>query len=134
MVASINIMQAVACDDVRQETSGKFILIGVYGGNIGLPAFPAHIGLAFWMRSFPEKIGNYHLQFRVRGPNDSVLASGQMIAAIRELEDTVLVIPALPVQIQNVGQIVLEYREGNRPWNLIWTGDVRLLPSPPPLG
>jgi len=132
MVASINITQAVACDDVRQETSGKFILIGVYSGNMGLPAFPAHVGLAFWMRSRPTKIGTYHLQFRVRGQNDSILSNGQMYVTISEREDTVLVIPALPLQIQSEGQITLEFRLSGRGRHTIWTCDVRLVPPPPP--
>ena len=35
-----DLQMSVLCDDVRQERSGKFILIGLFA-VIGLPAFPA---------------------------------------------------------------------------------------------
>src|SRR5271166_1271127 len=49
--ASINISQAIACDDIRQEINGKHILIGVYSGNLGVPSFPNVIALGFWVPS-----------------------------------------------------------------------------------
>lgn len=36
-------VQTVFCDDIRQEVNGKLSLIGVYGGNMLVPAFPVII-------------------------------------------------------------------------------------------
>lgn len=41
---------AVFCDDIRQEASGKEILIGVYGSDIIPTSLPATILLSIWIK------------------------------------------------------------------------------------
>ena len=128
---SINIVHAIACDDIRQEMNGKFILIGVYGGNMGLPFFPTQIPLAFWMSAEPSKEGDYHIQFRITAPGANPMTlQGQMTLHIEE--NTALVLPPMPVAVGTPGDITLEYREGDRPWRQICRLQARLVPSPTP--
>jgi hypothetical protein len=130
-LASINIAHAIACDDIRQETNGKFILIGAYSGNIGLPFFPIQIAIGFWMLAKPSQKGDYQVQFRIKGPGDEeVLASGQMTVHVQEQENTALVIPPIPLSIKSAGDIKLQYQEGSESWITICNLQAKLVPSP----
>ncbi len=133
-LGSINIAYAIACDDIRQEANGKFILIGVYSGNIGLSSFPAQIGIGFWMIAKPSKKGEYHIQFRVQilGESDPVVG-GEMTAHVRdEQQEAVLIIPPIPILIPSPSDLTLQYREGDSAWNIVCAMRVRLaLPAPP---
>jgi hypothetical protein len=131
-LASINIVHAIACDDIRQETTGKFILIGVYSGNLGLPFFPSQIALGFWMLARPSKEGDYHVQFRVEVPGETQGISGTMLVHVREKEDTALVMPPMPIPLESPGEIVLQYREGDGLWNTVCRLQARLVPTPTP--
>lgn len=127
---SINIAHAIACDDIRQETNGKFILIGAYSGNIGLPFFPIQIAIGFWILAKPSQKGDYQVQFRVKGPeDDEVLAGGQMNVHVQEQENTALVIPPMPLSIRSAGDIELQYQEGSGSWNTICNLQAKLAPS-----
>jgi hypothetical protein len=131
-LASINIAYVIMCDDIRQEITGKFILIGVYPGNIAIPAFPAQVILGFWMLARPTKIGSYQLQFRLQGPDGAESWSGQMLVHVNKKEDTALVIPPLPIQIQSPGHISLQCREGGGEWTTVSSFEASLPPPPPP--
>jgi hypothetical protein len=47
----------IVCDDIREEKSNKDILVGVYTGDILVPAFPAIIALAAWMKVEASQLG-----------------------------------------------------------------------------
>ncbi|MEY2930228.1 MAG: hypothetical protein RL033_977 [Pseudomonadota bacterium] len=36
-------MFTIFCDDVRQEAGGKFAYMGIYGANLLVPEYPAHL-------------------------------------------------------------------------------------------
>lgn len=40
MTPKIKVEYAIVCDDIRQEISGKLIVIGLYTSNIGVPYYP----------------------------------------------------------------------------------------------
>jgi len=129
-LASINISHAIACDDIRQEMNGKHILIGVYSGNLGLPFFPAPIAIGFWVLAKPSHKGDYDVQLRVEGPDRKEVTRGNMIIHIREVEDTALAIPPLPINLTMPGEITLQYREGDGSWKTICTLDARQVTPP----
>lgn len=55
----------ILCDDVRSEIGGKFVLVGVYPGNvIVLRNFPAKISVTTWMVFTIQKGGNFRAKFR----------------------------------------------------------------------
>jgi hypothetical protein len=47
----------VICDDIRQETNGKQILIGVYGSAVLVPSMPFSIPLSVWIEYQAREIG-----------------------------------------------------------------------------
>ena len=64
------------CDDVRQEVTGKLIIVGLYMGTITVPQIPAQLpGLTIFQVFDSDRIGA--LQFRMRIQN---LDNGQTVA------------------------------------------------------
>jgi hypothetical protein len=47
--SNVMLEQALLCDDVRMEQSGKSILIGVYNQHMMLPYFPVAIPVCLWV-------------------------------------------------------------------------------------
>jgi hypothetical protein len=127
--ASINISQAIACDDIRQEINGKHILIGVYSGNLGVPSFPNVIALGFWVLAKPSQIGDYDVQLRVQDTDGKEVTRGNMLIHVQKVEDTALVIPSMPIPLSKPGEITLQYREGNGSWRTICSLETTLVPA-----
>jgi hypothetical protein len=55
----------LVCDDIRQENTGKFILVGLYTGQIGIPHVPLTLpSLSFFQVFECDRPGNF--SFRIR--------------------------------------------------------------------
>ncbi|PAQ01547.1 hypothetical protein LRP31_18860 [Mesorhizobium mediterraneum] len=50
MTAIAKVTSVVFADDVRREVSGKDILIGVFGGDVMVPALPTPMQIALWVQ------------------------------------------------------------------------------------
>lgn len=124
---SINILCAIACDDIRQEVTGKHILIGAYAGNMGLPFFPVTIVLGFWVLARPSHEGHYEVELRVQDPEGKEVSHGQMIMRVEKIEDSALVVPPMPIPLAKAGEIALQYREKEGTWKTICSLDARLV-------
>lgn len=74
-----DLQMSVICDDVRQERSGKFILIGLFD-VIGLPVFPAMFPRICIVNRWCCGQGVFKERTRIVGPSDSVLTEGQEVA------------------------------------------------------
>lgn len=68
-MADFQCLSVLVCDDVRKEITNKEILVGVYSGNIQVPAMPASILLSFWFEMVSKKTGPYELTLRIQFPN-----------------------------------------------------------------
>jgi hypothetical protein len=56
----------IICDDIRQESSGKMILIGVYVPHISIPQVPFVLpSLAFFQCFESDRIGNFSMRMRL---------------------------------------------------------------------
>src|ERR1044071_3093409 len=64
------IVNCVVCDEIRQEITNKFILIGVYVKDIVVPEFPTHTAISIWLQYRPDRIGDHDIFVRVNGPTD----------------------------------------------------------------
>jgi hypothetical protein len=81
---------SVLCDDVRQERSGKFILIGLFD-VIGMPQFPAIFQRVCIVNRWCSGQGTFTEKTRIIGPdNGMVVAEGQEIRVLlNDSESTV---------------------------------------------
>jgi hypothetical protein len=74
-----DLQMSVLCDDVRQERSGKFILIGLFD-VIGMPQFPALFPRVCIVNRWCSGQGVFKEKTRIVGPdNGVVIAEGQGI-------------------------------------------------------
>jgi hypothetical protein len=55
--------QVILCDDVRQETNGKYIIIGLFTSDILVNEFPAYLPLRLLITYEMEEIGDQKLDF-----------------------------------------------------------------------
>jgi hypothetical protein len=134
MTLPINVETVVLCDDIRQEANGKFLLIGVYGGNVVIPSFPANLNLAVWMFGYTEKSGKIELRLRIVGPQEAILQEGMLEVEVKDFaHGTIMAVSGLPIQMQREGKMRVELASrGDQEWTVIKTISLMLAPRPPP--
>lgn len=59
-------VKALFCDDIRQEANGKFILIGVYSGEMNVGSGPASLMISTWLQISGLSAGLHILRFSAR--------------------------------------------------------------------
>ena len=106
----------ILCEDIRQEKSNKYILIGVYAGDILVNAIPANISLSFYLEFIGAKIGNNYLSLKISGPGE-----GQVIINLNyetEKNDTpiTVVTPRMEVLLDCEGMIRVEISSDGEDW------------------
>ena len=72
IVDDFEIVNALVCDDVRRESSGKDILIGVYGSAILVTRFPASISPMLWIQARALKSGEIKFAIRMLNEHEAV--------------------------------------------------------------
>lgn len=103
---ALNHKYTLICDDVRQENTNKFILIGVYTGVIGVTSIPIvmPMGLTFFQAWEADRPGQEHLKLKIQH-----LETGQTIiearAGLNIIKPGVAVVPLRlgPIQFSAVG-------------------------------
>lgn len=71
-----DLQTCLLCDDVRQEISGKLILIGIFD-SIGIPNYPFVYPRAFLVTRWCSGEGEFVQQARILNPDNSVLVEGK---------------------------------------------------------
>jgi hypothetical protein len=126
-----DIATVLVCDDVRKEVTGKDILIGVYVGDILVPAFPASLRLAAWLELVPKEVGQVALDIRAGFPDQN--AQLQLRLQINDLVPLGVALPGLQLVAQEQTEFVLEIRDG-KDWRVLKRKRVRqgqtILPAP----
>lgn len=57
----------IICDEVRQENNGKFIIIGVYNGNITIPQIPFMLpSLTFFQTLESDRPGMLNVRMKIQ--------------------------------------------------------------------
>lgn len=114
----------VICDDIRQETNGKQILIGVYGSVVLVPSMPFSISLSVWIEYQAREIGvdtvhvkmNYTTGFSV---------SIRVEIQIHEPGTLGLAIPPILVSGAADGELVIELSHDGATWQEIKRKPIR---------
>lgn len=126
----------IVCDDVRKEVTNKDILIGVYAGDIVVPAFPAVLTVAFWIE-LRRPVGHYDDEFRVTIGDKPVTRLG-MALDITGPGAIGITIPPMLIKLDKEDEIGLEILEGDS-WveikrKKVTAGDVARPSGVAPLG
>lgn len=69
-VGKLELGNVLICDEVRQERNGKFILLGVFAGDILVSTIPASVPLSFYIELNVPSPGHHALSLRFSGPGE----------------------------------------------------------------
>jgi len=122
-------LQSVVCDEVRKEVTGKEILIGVYGDDIIVGAFPATLLLSLWVRARFDLAGDWAALFQVVGKSGRQLLTPQ-VAILRSPGVNHLVsitFGGIPLQLEGPEQIKFQWHFGGGDWHTI--GEIEIKAS-----
>ncbi|CAN7179069.1 hypothetical protein LJR251_000302 [Rhizobium rhizogenes] len=99
------------CDQVRQEITGKFLLIGVYSNGIIVSELPAQFPITIWGLLEAEKLGRNSFSIRARMANsdqDLLLLEGD--ADILELDNWTPIGFGGAITLPEEGKLLIEAR------------------------
>ena len=108
---NLEIKSAVACDDIRQEVNGKFLLIGVYGAEIAVPQLPVDFVLSYWILVIPKDLMEHVLELRLINEANVVLIGGKFQFKARDLKPGLMPFSGMVFQAQSEGVIRFQLRE-----------------------
>lgn len=118
MPTKLNVRAAVLCDDVRIESNGKAILIGVYAGNVAVPTTPFLVPFYVWINFSPEGLGEIAVNFRISFQGKPVVSGRGGITAERT-EDAAFLLPQFLVKGEEGGELLVEMQEEGGAWSAI---------------
>jgi len=120
---NICFVNVLVCDDIRQEKSEKYILIGAYSGGIFLSSFPATVPLAFYieMRAGTDAATFW---FRMSGPGKG--SAKMRIDYQKENPDEPVMTFVIPMQVlmEEAGTFKLEASLDQKKWTKILAKEV----------
>ena len=120
--ATVKIISAVICDDVRTEKNGKDLLIGVYSGAIIVHAIPSPpMSLRCWINLQMDGPVEVTLKFRAVDQNNSQLFYSQASVGTKD-EHGLGSIPLGPILYtlkEPEGFLKIDYKEGQHDWKNI---------------
>jgi len=114
----------VICDDIRQETNGKQILIGVYGNVILVPSMPFSIALCVWIEYSPKEVGveTVHMKMTYTTGFSASLRAEMQVSG---LETFGLAMPPVPVSGAADGELLIELSRDGVIWHEIKRKNIR---------
>ncbi len=118
----------LVAEDVRQEKSNKYIVIGIFSDLIKVQEMPARIPLAFFMEFFPVPMGTLNIWLRLTLPGGDMLEI-RVLANVHD-NSRALVIPSprIEVNIEQEGQLQIDVKFDDGDYSTVAT--VQILHDP----
>lgn len=111
------IYAVVICEQVRKESNGKDILIGVYGGDIIVTDFPAFLTLTIWVEYAFHGPGDLPLTFQLITDRGTELFTAQFTATLRqERSPGSVALGEFGAPLTDPCQIIVQYKEHDGDW------------------
>jgi hypothetical protein len=86
------------CDDVRQENNGKFLILGMYTGNITVTQLPFGLPtLTFFQMLMADRLGGYTVRVQLQN-----VESGRVLAQAIVMMEVNQAPNGLPVPVLNI--------------------------------
>lgn len=107
---NLQITSRIVCEDIRQEKTNKYILVGVISGDILVQELPGMIALSIYLEGVARESGS--VRIRVSGPGEG---QGVMGASFK-LQDgnrVTLTFPTVGLALECEGTLKLEISEGD---------------------
>ena len=117
----------IICEDVRTELNGKQILIGVFSSDI-IANNKGALNIAVWAEYTPRATGSDSVHFRYLVNNKQV-AGVRLNISVQEANKIVgIATPTLPVQINDVGFLVIEMSSDGKTWLEVKKKEIKIAP------
>lgn len=127
IVDDFEIVNALVCDDVRHESSGKEILIGVYGSTILVPRFPASISPRLWIQARPLKAGETKIFARALNEHEAVFFEGSgSINADEPGELGVFTVGGVNIQVHSDMNLIFQLKIDSGEWTNVLEIPIKL--------
>lgn len=118
-VGNLDLASAILCEDIRQEKSEKFFLIGVFSGDIFVANIPAELPLALYMPAVARTPGKSEIQLRYSGPGKGKAIIIAEIASTAENEFVTIALPRLSVHLECEGTFKIDVSADGKRWKPI---------------
>ncbi len=115
----MKIHNAVVCDQVRTEDSGKHIIIGTYHNDILFDHFPAQTTLVTWLQFMVEESGEHEIEYRVTKDRKTISHARGKMAVLSSDKMQTLILPPMALQIDGEGNLVFQIREKKMRWKTL---------------
>jgi hypothetical protein len=105
-VAKVNCKGVILCDEIRQEATGKYIILGVYSGGVVVPALPSQIALSLYVMAEFEATGEQTLMIQVvHGDNTAIM--GVILDVPAANYPIAVPTPKLPITLTDESDLVV---------------------------
>ncbi len=99
----------VLCDEVRQEKSEKYLLVGVYPGGVHFGKLPGQVNLSLFLSLFLPSTGEHELEIHVEaGPNIHKLTMGLVINDASECVG--IPTPPFPIAVAEPTELIVKLK------------------------
>lgn len=98
------VVSCVFCDLVRKEVGNKDILIGVYGGNLNLPAYPYHGYFSIWLE-FDAPVGRHAVDVKISFPSTDPPIEFSIELDVVETGNTSFFLNGIPLSFNMDGSV-----------------------------
>jgi hypothetical protein len=130
---SINIKSALVCDDIRQEVSGKFLLIGVYTNEINFKNIPTNFSAQFWVEAEPWiNDGDMEFEIRIDVPGKKAVRQNSLSMAVKREDLANIIVRAAGLPNKKEGYLTFWIKKKGGRWQKLLSTKIGLLNSPPP--
>ena len=124
------IARAIACEDIREEKSGKHTLVGVYSGDsILISAIPGNMAIAFFMEVRVKKTGAFNISIKLTGPgkHEAILKATLNLAQAEGV--AIIASPRIDLLVDSEGTFLMDISTDEKDWVNVITRNISLNPS-----
>jgi hypothetical protein len=137
-IGRVRPITAIICDDIRRETNGKDILIGVYSGEMILNQIPALMPIGLYIVFSAVELGPVDAKIELR--SSKMIGTLEIHIEVKQIHDErspiAFAFAGIPLQIESEGTISLLFQQDDGEWEMIRNINVRVLsdlPAPAPI-
>lgn len=119
MTGGFRVGNALLCEDVRQEKTEKFILVGVFSGDILIGKVPSRVAIALYMDGVLERAGATEVQIRFSGPGEGEGIVGAEFVTSSDGERVVIPVPRVELLFEAAGTFRVEVSDDDQTWTTV---------------
>ncbi len=124
------ILYAIVCEDIREEKTGKHMLVGVFSGdNIQVSHMPGNMAIACYMKVRILEAGTHELRVRIAGPGDQEAMLKARLDFPPEKGLAIIATPRVDLSVENDGTLRMDISSDEKTWINLATLDITLNPS-----